>query len=191
MRLSVLVSACLWSMAAVPSWAQPARAVGLTMGYPAGVGLLWHVTEAVALRPDMSVTRSTVDTTTTQTLLGSTVQAAETTTEWNTSAGVSVLVTLHDTERLRLYAVPRIAWFRSDRSNDGANAVAIDSDYDGLQASGGVGAHYGLGDRVAVFGELGVQYVRQTVSSRFGTSEIRSRTTTTGVRSAVGLVLYF
>ena len=38
--------------------AQEKGTVGLTMGYPASVGLLWHATERVAIRPAVTVSRT-------------------------------------------------------------------------------------------------------------------------------------
>jgi hypothetical protein len=30
------------------------KSIGVTMGYPSSVGVLWHVTDGVALRPELS-----------------------------------------------------------------------------------------------------------------------------------------
>ncbi|MEZ5418843.1 MAG: hypothetical protein R2708_16095 [Vicinamibacterales bacterium] len=198
MRLPASVIVCLCVFAgATPSSAQPERRVGVTMGYPNGVGVLWHVTSRVALRPEINVTRSTVETTTETTVPafpGTTSTFATTSSQSETTlvAGLGLLVTLHDADRLRLYLVPRAAWFGSSRSNGGEDALgSVSSDNDGVQASGSFGAQYGVSGRVAVFGELGVHYARQTVSSTYASASIRSRVSSTGLRSAVGLVLYF
>src|SRR3989442_6914007 len=41
--------------------AQEQGKVGITMGYPASIGILWHATEKVALRPELSITGSHSD----------------------------------------------------------------------------------------------------------------------------------
>lgn len=197
MRLPVLVSVCL--CVAASAWAQPARSVGVTMGYPTGVGVLWHVSDRIALRPDVSLTRSKAETTTTTVVApsifgpGETITTSTTQTDWTTSAGLSVLVTIRDLDRLRLYAAPRVAWFRTETENDArANTLgAFNSENDGLQASGGLGAHYGFGDRAAAFGELGVYYTRQALSSGYSGGGTEATLTGVGLRSVVGFVLYF
>lgn len=200
MRLPVLVFVCLWVTApGAPAWAQPARSVGVTMGYPTGVGVLWHISDRISLRPDVSLTRSRATTTTTSVLPpslfgpGETFAATTTQTDWTTSAGLSALVTIRDLDRLRLYVVPRVAWFRTDTENDAqaTSLGALNSENDGLQASGGLGAHYGLGDRAAVFGELGVYYTRQKLSSGYSGGATKATLTGVGLRSVVGFVLYF
>jgi hypothetical protein len=163
------------------------------MGYPGGLGVLWHVGSRLALRPEVGLSRAKTTTTTTSTLSTTLPFMLSTTqTDWTTTAGLSALVTLRDIERLRLYAVPRVSWFTSSSKTSGAGSIAgVSSDNDGLQASAAFGAHYGLHEHFAVFGELGVQYTRQTLSSSFTSSQSSARVTTTGIRSAVGVVLYF
>ena len=47
----MVVAGALW-LAAAPAAAQEKGNVGITMGFPASVGLLWHATEKIAVRPD-------------------------------------------------------------------------------------------------------------------------------------------
>src|SRR5437870_2920123 len=42
--------------------------VGLTMGYPGSIGIIWHISDAVAVRPELSVSRTSVETTSVTTL---------------------------------------------------------------------------------------------------------------------------
>src|SRR4051812_40532108 len=76
--------------------AQDAPKVGLSMGYPAAIGVIWHVTDRLALRPEMSVTKSASE------FIGSsitfssggvpvTTTTTTTTDAWQVSAGVSGL----------------------------------------------------------------------------------------------------
>jgi hypothetical protein len=194
----VLVVLGLAAVSAAPAAAQAPHGVGVTMGYPGGLGVLWHVGSRLALRPEVGLSRASTTTTTTTTfpsLFGAVtppMTTSTTQTDWTTTVGLSALVTLGDIDRLRLYAVPRVSWFTSSSKTSGATSIAgLASDNDGLQASGAFGAHYGLHERFAVFGELGVQYTRQTLSSSFTTSQSSARVTTTGIRSAVGVVVYF
>ncbi len=189
MRLLVALALCVSAVAVCPAAAQPTRRVGVTMGYPAGIGVLWHVTDGLALRPDVVLTRGTTDTTTSG--FGG-VSTTTSQTDWTVSAGLSALIRLRDIDRLRIYAAPRVAYLRAETSTDGASGLgAIESTTDGVVASGALGVQYGLGDRVAVYGESGVQYLRQSFESGFGTSSSKATLTQVGVRSAIGLVVYF
>lgn len=180
---------CLSAVAVRPAAAQPSRTVGVTMGYPAGVGVLWHVTDAVALRPDVVLTRGTTETTTSG-FAGVSSTASQS--DWTVSTGLSALITLRDIDRLRIYAAPRVAYLRAETSTDGAAGLGdIESSTDGVVASAALGVQYGLGDRVAVYGESGLQYLRQSFESGFGTSSSKATLTQVGVRSAIGLVIYF
>lgn len=193
MRLLLALVVCVSVVAARPAAAQPSRTVGVTMGYPAGIGVLWHVTDRIALRPDVVLSRGTTDTTSRS---GNTVIATNSQTDWTASAGLSALVTLRDIDRLRLYAVPRLAYVRAETSDAGSSGGlsglgGLESSTDGVLASGAIGAQYGLGDRVAVYGEAGVQYQRQTYESNFGSSRSTATLSQVGLRSALGLVVYF
>ena len=52
-------------MASVPAHAQEGGNLGLVVGYPANIGLLWHATERVAVRPEVSFAISSNEVTTT------------------------------------------------------------------------------------------------------------------------------
>lgn len=194
MRWSVVAAVALSIlMSPSPADAQPARTIGVTMGYPAGVGLLWHVSDRVGLRPDVTVSRGTTDTTTTASGFGGPVSTTSSQSDWTVSTGISVLVTLGEVDRLRIYAVPRVAYLRAKTSNDASTGSLgnYGSTTDGVIASGGIGAHYRLGDRVAIFGESGVQYQRQTFETGYSTARSKATLSVVGLRSALGLVVYF
>jgi hypothetical protein len=196
----VLVIAVVALLPAAAS-AQPTKPVAVTLGYPAAAGVLWHLNDRLAVRPDVTLNRNETKTTITSTSSGlfgggaSTVTSTQTDTTW--SAGLSLLVTLADVDDLRLYFVPRVSYLRATTSSDASLAGftgldAFTADNDGVTALGGFGAHYMLGTRAAVFAESGVQYVRQSFTSGIsGASDTKSTTTSVGLRTAVGFAVYF
>lgn len=196
----VLVIAVVALLPAAAS-AQPTKPVAVTLGYPAAAGVLWHLNDRLAVRPDVTLNRNETKTTITSTSSGlfgggtSTVTSSQTDTTW--SAGLSLLVTLADVDDLRLYFVPRVSYLRATTSSDASLAGftgldAFTADNDGVTALGGFGAHYMLGTRAAVFAESGVQYVRQSFTSGIsGASDTKSTTTSVGLRTAVGFAVYF
>lgn len=177
--------------AARPVAAQDAGAVGVAMGYPGALGVVWHVTDGIALRPDVSVTRSSSETTSTG--LGGTLTTVNTAEGWNTAVGLSVLVTVKTVERLKVYVAPRLAWSysRSDNESGAGTAIAFTTTTKGVIASGSFGAQYLLHDRFAIFGELGLQYSGLDNTSDFSGSRSSGDSTTVGLRSAVGATFYF
>lgn len=200
--LVITAVAGLVTLQPVSAAAQPTKPVAVTLGYPAAVGLIWHVNDRLAVRPDVTLNRSETKTTLTSTAAGlfggvstSTSTSTQTDTTWST--GLSLLVTLADLDDLRLYFVPRVSYLRATTSSEASVAGlgglgSFSSDNDGVTALGGVGAHYMLGTRAAVFAESGVQYVRQSFSSAIpGTTGTKSTATSVGLRSAVGFAVYF
>jgi opacity protein-like surface antigen len=165
--------------------AQDQRTVGVTMGYPASIGILWHVSHRVAIRPEFSFTTTSNEFT----------SALGTVTQSDVSAvgvGASAIVYLSDVNKLRPYVSPRFTYART-RSSTEANGVSAGSSGSGKSYSGGAafGAQYTLGERFSVFGEVGLGYADQRSSS--DTSAFQSSTVshTWSSRTGVGVVLYF
>lgn len=205
MRPSVLVllAAAVAALCPAAVSAQPTKPLAVTLGYPAAVGVVWHITDRIAVRPDLSVNRSettsTLTSTSGATIFGPAVTTTTTSTQTDTTltGGLSLLVTLADLDDLRLYAAPRVAYLRSETSSEAttpgfAGLGEFTATNDGVTAIGAIGAQYMLGTRAAVFAESGVQYLRQTFSSAVvSNSGTKSTATSVGLRTAVGFAVYF
>lgn len=196
MRVRVLLGVVMLVLAARSAAAQEAGDVGVTMGYPGAVGIVWHVTDGIAIRPDVALTRSTSESTTSATgvFAGAGLSSTSTSDGWGTTVGVSVLLNVRTIERLRLYLAPRVAYLHSTADNETGLSGALTgftAKATGVLASGSFGAQYNLHDRFAVFGELGLQYTTQTTTSDFPGSSTEADGTTFGLRSAVGVTFYF
>lgn len=166
---------------ATTAGAQETGKVGITMGYPAAIGVLWHLTDRVALRPEFSFTL-------TDSSSESIVNAESN--FWSLGTGVSVLFYSALTDNLRTYVAPRFSYSRTSGDTD-----VTESATDVYSVAGMFGAQYSLGRRFAAFGEVGVAYSRQSGSA---TTSIVNVTTTIsnhgnafGTRTGVGVVLYF
>jgi hypothetical protein len=178
---------------AAPAAAQDAGSVGLTMGYPAAVGVVWHVSERIALRPDVTLSTSTTESTSTTDSIFVPQVSTTTSTSWSTAVGLSALLYLNSTDQLRFYVAPRAAYLRTsiDIDDDQPLASAFDNTSTGFVAAGAFGVQYNAHERFAIFGELGAQYTSQSSTSEFLTSRTRGEVRTAGLRSAVGVTLYF
>ena len=95
------------------------KKVGLTMGYPSSFGVVWHVSEKVAIRPELSLAGSSAETT-----------AAGFSSESNSTAigtGISALFYLNTADKLRTYVSPRFTYSHStteQRSSSITNSSA-------------------------------------------------------------------
>jgi hypothetical protein len=163
--------------------AQDAGSFGVTMGYPASVGLLWHVAEGVALRPEFSFNHSSSETDTALPF-GVNTSASGT----NVAVGLSALFYLARWDMLRAYVVPRYAFSRSTTDAEGVLSQ-LNFESTSTTHSGGVsfGAQHLLGEHFAIYGELGLSYDR--LNTELPTGEARGNAF--GTRSGVGVVVYF
>jgi hypothetical protein len=185
MRRSLTVF--LWFAASVFStdsaYAQDTRSFGVTMGYPASIGVLWHLTENVALRPELGFNHTSSETETTSPI------GVNTSSDGNfVATGISALFHFARWDMTRAYVVPRYAYSRSTASISGP-FTGTDVDQTATAHAFGVsfGAQHGLGERFAIYGELGLSY--ETSATEALASELRRNTV--GTRSGVGVVVYF
>jgi len=184
MRMSRLAAGgmSLLLLGASAAAAQEPSKVGITMGYPA-IGVIWQVSERVAVRPELSLSFGSTASTTALPVQG--VSVDRETTSWSTGTGVSVLFYLPKSDNLRTYVGPRVGYTRSSSDTD-----SLASTSSGYSVAGMFGAQYSLGRRFSVFGEVGVGFSSQkSGSSSITTFDIRSHSV--GTRTGAGVILYF
>lgn len=177
------------------AFAQDDPPVGLVMGVPVQAGILWHVTERVALRPDVSFSWSLSE-------LGATSMPADVVYSSSVSSsrqslGLAFLYYLGDDDGMRTYVAPRYRLSRASASTESAIVIPgipdrseDDRRLSQVTHSGGVsfGASYGLGDRFAVFGEVGFEFVTSSSPPLLDLESTSRALATTG---GVGVVMYF
>lgn len=227
----IAVAFCVCCASAVSASAQDDRRVGLTIGYPGAVGVIWQPADRVAIRTDTFFSSSWTETDSSD--AGNEflrfVGGSSSTSGRTFGLGVSVLITVAKWERLRAYLAPRAAYARSSNESEisfstsflGGPAViqpvTFESKVTTQTYGASFGTQYGLGERFAAFGEVGVAYS----SSRPGSSEPlvfsspgstspifggvtgrvlsgvltptvpRPRTNSMGLRSGVGVIFFF
>lgn len=185
---------------ASPAAAEEQPSVGVTMGYPASIGVLWHVSDRFAVRPEVSVqqisTTSTSVITTVVGIVGGNVTTTTTTTQatsdqWNTAFGGSALFYVQQWDALRTYVSPRFLYGRSTSSstttNNASNNEFTSNSY---FVSGSFGAEYSLARRFGVYGELGFGYTYQSTTNSFAPAGSNTGHTVS-TRSGVGAIVYF
>jgi hypothetical protein len=170
-----LVFACAL-LAASSAGAQEAGQVGVSMGFPTSVGLLVHVTDGVAVRPEVTFQHSSTERALSEDDASST----------SVSFGATGLFYVGEWDNLRTYVGPRYLFSHSSFSSDDS---AFDSSISAHSIAGLFGAQYTPHRRFSVFGEVGLEYVSSSSENDFLDS---SRDASSfGLHSAVGVVFYF
>lgn len=195
-RSAQLVAAIVCVVGAVgAAEAQQDRRVGVVIEYPASFGMLWHVTDRVALRPDVTLSWTTTETTSTLNVIGGPTTTTTTSDTSTRALGLSGLFYLGPPQDLRFYVVPRVAYIWTSSESETSPPLLqlgpYESDGTGVQASGAFGAQYAVHERFRVFGELGVGYTRQESETGYAVSRTTLEQRGFGLRSGVGVVVMF
>jgi hypothetical protein len=180
-RVKRIVMATVLGLMATTASAQDEGRVGLTTGYPALVGVIWHVSENIAVRPEFSFAND--NSSSESPLVDATTDFSSVATE------ISVLFFSPLRDGLKLYFAPRFAYSRTSGASDITESRANTYSIGGM-----FGGHYALGRRFALFGEAGFQYSHvdgSVTSSVTPALHTTSSGDVTGTRTAVGIVLYF
>jgi hypothetical protein len=194
MARSIVTAALLMLAAASPLRAQEKGQVGIAVAYPQEAGLVWHVAERIALRPDVSFRWSSNELTNGPLLPSSSTQSSND--AWNYLIGVSALVYVKKWDALSAYLVPRFAYGRGRATSTLTSSINVGSpetrsettDY---EASGSFGAQYALHHRFSVFSELGLAYTRSKTSTVPASLIGGATSDNLAPKAGVGIVFYF
>jgi Outer membrane protein beta-barrel domain len=167
----------------VSVFAQDKGQAGITMGYPASIGLVYHVSDKIAVRPDVAFSHSSGET--------DTPVGALTSDSSSFSIGVSALFYLREWDKLRTYVTPRYGYSRTSSETNsvvlGGSSVETTTT---THAFGGLfGAQYSLHRHFSVFGEVGVNVTHGTGRSDATTTTSTSNSITS--RTGAGVIFYF
>lgn len=188
MRIGRLLSLTtgLFLFACGTAGAQEPGKAGAVLGIPGSFGIIWHATEKVAVRPDFSFTRTTLDT-------------PVSSSAWSFGTNVSVLLYLRKYDNVRTYVSPRFSYARTSStvSVSSATQAVLTEQTTTTSTSGGAGlfgAQYSPSARFSVFGEAGLSF-----SHRSTEPLVNNATTSTGKLTGngwgttgnVGVIFYF
>jgi len=181
MRRAALAALAGVTLIAAPVHAQEAGQVGLTMGYPASVGVIWHATDSVAVRPEVSFAFGTSET-----------HSGVFDTEGDSTTlglGVAALFTLRKWDEVRAYAGPRFAYGRTTSSSENAIDGVTELNSTTYELAGLFGVQYTPHRRFAVFGEVGFGYTNRETES--GESVVFLESLNWGTQTGAGIIFYF
>ena len=162
--------------------------VGITMGFPASIGVIFHATDRVAVRPELSFSTNTSEGTVSSTSDG-----------WSVGTGVSALFYVATHDHVRTYVSPRISYSRF--STTSTSTISIPATTFSTTATtslwggaGSFGAQYAPTPKFSVFGEVGLAYSHQSGHVSVSTGLIVPPTDAKGhqwgTRAGVGVVFY-
>jgi hypothetical protein len=168
-------------LVAASAQAQEAGQVGITMGYPASVGLVWHVTDKVALRPEVSFAFGSSETRS---------EIFETEGDSSTfGTGVAALFSLREWDTVRAYSGPRFSYGRTNSNSESILDDVTELTATTYEVTGLFGVQYTPHPRFAVFGEIGFAYSNRETKSD-GTRLVLE-TQSWGTQTGAGIIFYF
>jgi hypothetical protein len=209
MRTAILLAAATL-LAASAARAQDHGPVGVTMGFPGSVGIIWHLGDRVAVRPSISFSHSSTETgddvpVPVPSGLGlpsnislPIVRTRLESSGWTVGPGVDVLLTVARWDNVAAYVAPGYAYRRSSTETtitfEGFNfggfvtpsySETNETTIDSHEFSGLFGVRYTPHRRFGVFGEVGFRYSTTDSDGRLTSTRL------TGTASAVGVIFYF
>ncbi len=174
-----------------PAAAQEKGQVGLVAGYPASIGVLFHVSDGVALRPafTFSVTSST------NSYIGASQdqQSAETD-SYSIGVSIDALFYVKKWDNLRAYVTPGFSYGHgSSTSSNPSFMYTNESTGNSYTVQGSFGAQYALSRRFSVLGEVGLAFGDANSKNVpvGGTGGSTSSSKAFGTRGAIAVVFYF
>jgi hypothetical protein len=193
--------------------AQDHGPVGLTTGFPNAVGVIWHVTERLAIAPRLTISRNSSEGTftTTSTFTPNvivTTTSTSTSEAWTLSPALNLQFYLARWDEVATYLTGGGSYFRNNvttttefETPNFSNLVGVinftrrteveENKTDGFGVNGGFGVQYTPHRRFAVFGEVGVRYASQdSVSDRAPAATTYSNSAVSNA-SVIGIILYF
>jgi hypothetical protein len=176
-RSACAAGVCLL-LSPIAASAQERGQVGVTMGYPNAVGVIWHTSDRLAIRPEITFNFASAESSDS---FGGEAESSGT----SFSIGGSALWYLGPaSDNVRTYVSPRVTWGKADTDDDNGPENSH------WTASASFGAQYAPVRRFSVFGEVGYGVSQSSVERQGFEGLISATNRSWGVRTAVGVVLY-
>ena len=182
-RVPAVLLFCCIAVLPATARAQERGQTGVVMGYPTTFAFIWHASDTLAIRPEVSFAHTSSES---EISIFSVDASIDT---WTATVGGSVLWYLGRVDNVRTYFSPRIAF-----AHNSADSSTNDDDprtANTFAASGSFGAQYTPVRKFSVYGEIGYGFSR-------GWSEVTTPISTTKItgwswspRGAVGVIFYF
>jgi hypothetical protein len=172
------------------AYAQEKGQTGLTMGYPASLGVVWHLSDRAAIRPEISLSNSSSES------QGSTPGVIRSSIDtWAVGVGVSGLFYVRKWDNLNAYVSPRFTYSRGTTTAEigGLSTGPTESLTRAFSVSGSFGTQYSLSRKFSVFGEVGVGFSDSEGTTRLSPfdGDLKSTGHSWSTRTGIGVLFYF
>lgn len=159
--------------------AQDKPKLGITMETPSRVGVIWHISNAIAIQPEIGFSK------------GSSEGERSNTDQSGLFTGVGVRVYVHTWDNLRAYVSPRYSYDRLTQQG-GSSSLTLENTNTTNSFTGSFGAQYALHKRFAVYAQTGVTYSSLKFKSTSTIASLGSESTNSSWRSgsSVGAAFY-
>lgn len=165
--------------------AQEPGKTGVTMAFPGAIGIIWHATDQLAIRPDFFFSHSSVDSS----------SSSITSSGWTLGMNISALFYMRKYEHVRTYFSPRFTYSRSrTTTTQPASQFVLPEVTSTTSSAGGggsFGAQYSPTPRFSVFGEIGLAFSHRETKPGSTTLPSGIKGNGWGTTSGVGVVFYF
>jgi hypothetical protein len=160
--------------------AQDDPKIGLTMEVSTTVGVIWHVSNLIAIKSDIGFSSLTSD------------SERSATDSSGITTGVSARLYMLKRDGLRAYVSPGYFYSRTTQ-NSGSSSLTFENRDSTNSFAGSFGVQYALHKKLALFGETGITYSHSTFTSTAALALLGSESSTVAWRSksGVGVIFYF
>lgn len=181
-RLLILAAGLFFAVSGTAG-AQDGAKAGVTIGYPASIGLIWHATEKVAIRPAFSFSHNSSDS----------PNGSVESDGLAFGLDLGVLFYLKKYDNVRTYVSPRFSYTHTTTTSTSSSPTSvlpeIETTSNSTGAAGVFGAQYSPSNRFSVYGEVGLAYTHRHTES--GPSSLGTfKSNTFGTTAGVGVIFY-
>jgi hypothetical protein len=163
--------------------AQEHGKAGVTVGYPGDIGILWHASDAIAIRPTFTFSHTSSDTT-----------GGSSSDGWGAGIGVAALIYLKKYDNVRAYVSPQFSYTHTTLTSTppaGVTSVTqIDSTNHATGGAGAFGAQFTPTAHFSVYGEFGIGFAHSKSNFSGNVSTTTGTATSWGTFAGVGIVFY-
>ena len=181
-RLLAIASAVMLGTS-VLAQAQEHGKTGVTIGYPGDVGILWHASDTIAIRPTFTFSHTSNDT-----------AGGSSSDGWGAGIGVAALFYLKKYDNVRTYVSPQFSYTHTTVTSTPPATVTsvtqIESTNHATNGGGAFGAQYTPTAHFSVYGELGIGFAHSKSTFSGNVTATSGTGTAWGTFAGVGIVFY-
>ncbi len=203
-RVAIAIGFAAVVLAGRDAAAQEAGRVGITMGYPSSFGIVWHISDRIAIRPAISLARASIENEdeVASSLLGPLITESGSRTEtdsWSIGVDLSALFYVGEWDNVRAYVAPAYNYSHTSSELEislprPVGTTSLDTTVNTQGVRGTVGVQFTPHRHFAIYGETGIEYRWSETDFEDGLLSLVSRESTgntLGTRSGVGVIFYF